>query len=198
MTALEHKKFGHVEALLAAGATPGIHEAAALGRIDELARFLTKEPELLESTDGYRQATPLYFAACLDQAEAIQFLANRGANVEARHSGGWTPLLAAGYYKAYRAIQKLIELGANLSAADQHGYWRMPTGSMILHVLCNDTDAPLPLLSLIVEAGADLAARTAAGLTPLEMAVKKGNAAAAEILRKHGAALEIDGRNFAE
>jgi ankyrin repeat protein len=190
MTALEHRKFAHVEALLTAGASPGIHEAAALGRTDDLTRFLDREPELLESSDGYRQATPLYFAACLDQAKVIELLVGRGANKEARHGGGWTPLLAAGYFKAYGAIRSLIELGANVKAADQNGYWGVPAESTILHMLCDDAAAPLTLLSLALQSGADPGARRADGLTPIEVAVRKGIEPAAEILntpdRSHG------------
>jgi ankyrin repeat protein len=186
MTALEHRKFAHVDALLAAGATPGIHEAAALGKTEDLAPLLVQEPELIESTDGYRHATPLYFAACLDQVKVIEFLVGLGANLEASHGGGWTPLLAAGYFKAYGAINRLIELGAKLSAADEHGYWRVPAGSTILHILCKDAVVPLALLSLALQSGADPTARTADGLTPLDVAVKAGNEQAAEILRTQG------------
>ena len=184
MTALEHKKHDHAAALLAAGAEPTVHEAAALGRVDRLASMLDDDPLLLEARELYRGATPVYFAACLDKPNAIALLAARGADLEARHVGEWTPLLAAAYYGAERAVNTLVVLGANVTARSLSGHWRVPAGATVLQLLCDrKTAPPADLVRRLIALGAAPTAYAADGRTAADIATARGHAQLAEILK---------------
>ena len=74
--------------------------------------------------------TLLHFAARSCNDKLIDYLVNRGANIEARNCDGETPLLLFCHYianvsineKEFRALKTLLGLGANVNAQDNKGY----------------------------------------------------------------------------
>src|SRR4051812_34264769 len=77
------QRFDMVEAILEhRGDALDVFEAAALGRVDLLAKWTALDPRTVNSfaTDGF---TPLQLAAFFAQPEAVGLLLQRGANVEA-------------------------------------------------------------------------------------------------------------------
>ena len=80
------------------------------------------------------------------------------------------------------------------------------TPSLLLHAshlhTSVDTDAPdLEIIQLLLEAGDHVdkipkSGRPYAGEAPIHVATRRGNAAAIELLRKHGADVNIKGKNF--
>ena len=79
--------------LLAYGARVDIYLACALGRLDEVRRFLEVDPRLLSSDDRAGQ-TPLDWAVRGGQKEVAEFLLARGADINAGPEG-FTPLCVA-------------------------------------------------------------------------------------------------------
>jgi hypothetical protein len=108
--------------------------------------------------------TPLHHAAKRDLAKAVEFLAQKGAALEATNLSGETALHQAVKADAAEATRSLLALGASLSARDA-------MGDTPLHVAVLWTaERCLPLL---VQAGADVNAYDFAGETPLHQAVRK-------------------------
>ncbi len=175
MTAIEHGEDEIVNALIDAGAHVGVHEAAALGQVDELAGLLDASPGLVDSRDTYRYATPLYYAACRNQVEAIDLLMNRGADVDAQDkaygdSNHWTPLIRAGDAQCQEAVCSLLEHGASPDFATLTERWGTPAGSTILHIACRRKSTPISLIEILLEHGADVSVKDDKGQTPLEIA----------------------------
>ena len=54
-------------------------------------------------------------------ADAVRALIEKGANINAKDSDGWTPLMQAAYYGYANVVQVLIERGADVNARDRSG-----------------------------------------------------------------------------
>jgi ankyrin repeat protein len=125
-----------------------IHHAARIGDVERVASILDRSPHYLEETNRLG-LTPLLDATWEDQAEVVDLLVRRGANLRATCSlssedGAWTALHIAANFGSKRSADVLIR------------------------------------------AGADVNARTIRGDTPLDLAVEKGRAGIAELLRTNG------------
>ena len=53
--------------------------------------------------------------------EIVQLLLEKGAEIEARDTYGWTPLMIAIWYSTPKIVQLLIEKGAEVNARDKDG-----------------------------------------------------------------------------
>ena len=60
-------------------------------------------------------STPLHFASCCDNTDAMQLLIEAGADIDARSDIGLTPLHWAALCGNTAAIQLLIGAGANVT-----------------------------------------------------------------------------------
>ena len=99
--------------------------------------------------------TPLHWATT---NEAVTALLQAGANLEARNENGLTPLHWA---TTSEAVTALLQAGANLEARDE--YRGTP-----LHRAAELSNNPA-VIKVILDAGADTAARNAAGKTPWDL-----------------------------
>ena len=69
-----------------------------------------------------QEVTPLHIAASGNDLQKVVLLLEKGAELEARSTNGWTPLMiAAGYSSTPEIVALLIEKGAELEARDTAG-----------------------------------------------------------------------------
>lgn len=100
-----------------------LHEAAALGRMDDLVEGAAQNPGSPNSlsADGF---TALGFASYFGQIEAVQWLLEQGCdpNVVSQNSLGVAPLhsaLSAGYLEV---VYQLVKYGADVNLASAEGW----------------------------------------------------------------------------
>lgn len=98
--------------------------AASQGNLEAVRRYLAAGAEIDATfvapgipTSG---ATPLHLAVLADQCEMVDFLVEKGANVNARQKNedGGTPLHWAAFLGRIEVARRLIEAGADVNAED--------------------------------------------------------------------------------
>jgi ankyrin repeat protein len=108
---------------------------------------------------------------------------------------GWTALHLAAFTGQRDVAAALVARGASVAA------WSMnSTANQPLHAALAGREEPA-LVRLLVESGADVNARAAAGWTPLHLAASRGNVALVDYLLERGAdptARADDGRTPAQ
>ena len=138
-------------------------------------------------------------ADATDRAPIVRCLVELGANLDAAEALHGTPLHTAAARLQTSVVEALLELGADPNM-------RAEAGIAVLHVLAWYAASPdhiEPTIAALVDGGADVNAATtmpfefplgarvrfAAGSTPLDVAVRRGTAAAriAELLKQRGA-----------
>lgn len=195
-TALQHASIVTVSAMLDAGADPradiGDDAMAYAYPPDLLAKLqvLSDRGFSVEGTSTRGRA--LHVAASHNDVEAIAFLLDHGANIEAK--GGdyqFTPLLEAAYSGANDAVRLLVERGANPKAGTEH------FGSPIYAAAFSGKRETVRLL-LSLNLGIDLqAGRQSDGATPLHFAYWNADPEMVRLLVDAGAkpdARTTDGR----
>ncbi|EFM10633.1 Ankyrin [Paenibacillus curdlanolyticus YK9] len=162
-----------------------LFQAAKSGDALRLQAMLEAHRQLanMENADGL---TPLGYAAHFGNKEAVQILLDYGAEVDAvSHSKvsfipSNTALHAAiAGERKLDVIRLLLDHQANTTIADSNGHTCLHSAAF--------HDDNVELLRLLIEHGADVNARVEGGDTALSIAVQRGNASAAELLRQHGA-----------
>ncbi|MBN1825517.1 MAG: ankyrin repeat domain-containing protein [Candidatus Eisenbacteria bacterium] len=174
-----------VERLVAAGADPNASTSedntplldAVMRDNAPIVRALLRngaDPNMANSWGG----TPLHGAARNGRPELVEVLLANGADPDHRTGRGDTPLSAASNEGHIEIVATLLEAGANTETADTtYGYTPLH-----LAALYGYGDIAEALLS----AGAPVNPEDREGRTPLLLASARGNAGAAEILRKAG------------
>jgi len=190
------------------GGTPAIY-AARTGNVDVI-KFLASKGADLKAVNG--NFSLLHDAVFSGRVEAIEYLLDRGLDINGLGGEGPTPLILAVDVGNIPAALALVRRGADINAVDKNGisvfrYAVMKgatdlvaqaiakksdisaadprTGKTVLH------EAALRGYSAIVadllKAGADKNAKDKGGRTALSYALKYGNQASADVLRKAGA-----------
>lgn len=121
---------------------------------------------------------PLHRAAYGDQAAAITFLLENGANIEARNERGWTALHLAALCGNTRTIKTLLAAGADPNAPDQENVTPLHMAAEAGHL-----DAAKALLLF----NANVNAVDKHGITPLHWAAFDGRRQMVSCLLAHGA-----------
>lgn len=164
--------------LLAVRPQVDIHEAAAAGLADRLATLLAEDPGLANAfaPDGF---TPLGLAAFFGQAEVVDLLLQRGADVNAvaQNATRYTALTGAVARGDAKIVATLLAHGAN----PKHRYG---PGYTPLHEAA--ASGKTEIVAVLLKYGADANACTDEGQTPLALALERGQQATAEILRQYG------------
>jgi ankyrin repeat protein len=90
------------------------------GNLDRAKAIVEKSPALVTSADdsGF---TPLHIAATAGRVDIIEYLLQRGADIEARTAGGQTPLFQTVPLASAEAFDCLLRKGARLGARDNSG-----------------------------------------------------------------------------
>lgn len=105
-------------------------------------------------------------AVIADDMPRIQFLLEKGADINARDAQGYTPLTNALRLQYLRVSKMLIEKGADIRINDANGW-----PPLLLAAMKND----LKLVKLLVESKADLTAKNHEGLSVLHVASEFGS-----------------------
>ncbi len=155
-----------VEALLAAGVLPTIHEAAILGDVETLDARLAEDPSRLHtpSPDGW---TPLHLAVHFGHDNVARELLSRGADVNAlsKNAEANTPLHAAAAGAQPALVPLLVDQGATVDA-------RGAGGHTPLHVAA--ANGSEHVVKALLAAGADPSIPNDAGHTPRDVAIERG------------------------
>jgi len=151
--------------------------------------------------------TLLYYAIFHvgDQAkDAIKLLIKKGANVNVKDRGGFTPLIYAIWLNYRDVVELLINSGADVNAEDSEGftpyYWATMQGRKdfvellvakgatpvsTIHLAAREGD--LEKVKAFIEKGSDINARDKSGETPLFFAVLADNNDVTKFLLAKGA-----------
>lgn len=174
--ALYYGKQSAVEALLTAGVSVTIHEAAALGDTDTLEYMLNLEPRLISETsfDGW---TPLHLACFFGGYEAVEMLLERGADANARSGNGLSnmPIHAAAAGNRTAIVRLLLEKGANPNV-QQRGGWTP--------IQLSADHCDVVMTELLLQYGADPHIAKDDGKTAFSVAEERGHAKILEILQR--------------
>jgi ankyrin repeat protein len=131
---------------------------------------------------GRDKRTALHEAADGQRADAARLLLSHGADVNARDSGGDTPLLVAARRGAADVIDVLLGAGADMAATDVRG-----GTALMLAVAAQSRQS----VELLLAKGADVGPRDAHGLSVLDLAERAGTTptatAISQALKAHGA-----------
>ncbi len=163
-----------VEALLEAGATLDVFDAAATGQTDVVRSELARDPRLAHaySTDGF---TALGLASFFGHRESAEVLLAAGARVNdaSRNPMRVAPLhsaLAGGHIEV---VELLLDAGADVNVVQADGYTP-------LHEAAQNGDRATA--ERLANAGADPHARLDDGSTPADSARKAGHVPLADWL----------------
>jgi ankyrin repeat protein len=162
--------------LIDAGAHLTIHEAAATGAQERLEQILQMDPSAINSysVDGW---TPLHLAVFFGRVNIVHLLHSKGADLNAvsKSDERVKPLHSALANPNNAAVaQLLIDYGADVNATQALGYTPLHyAASYGLEGIVRN------LLSHSV----DRKARTIEGKTAQDLAIEKGHAAVADLLK---------------
>jgi ankyrin repeat protein len=123
--------------------------------------------------------TSVVAAAEARDADAVRALLQQGADVNAAQGDGMTALHWAALNGDVDLASMLLYAGGNPGATTRLGAYTP------LHLACRDGRAAM--VKLLVDRGADVAARTTTGATPLMLAARAGQADAVRVLLDRGA-----------
>jgi len=200
LCAIHEKNAATAEALLQSGA-----QSDAPGKVDWQPHSVNFH---YEGALGRGLATPLWLAVDMDQSPMVQLLLKHkadpndaldgqsllfralsdtnilaslleaGGSVEARRTDGWTLLASAVAQKQFTSVQWLLKFKADPNKSQIQGE------SMLFYTLTETN-----ILEALLDAGAkvDPVTKDESNWTPLGAAARNNNAAALEILLKHGA-----------
>ena len=116
----------------------------------------------LEATDGYG-LTPLHYAARRGDTKMVSLLVEAGVDVDAKTPDEETALYLAVRHRATGCVEVLLAAGASLNLREGHGL------TPSLHYAARRGNTKI--VSLLVEAGLDVDAKTPDGETALYLAV---------------------------
>ncbi|CAI9719233.1 transient receptor potential cation channel subfamily A member 1-like isoform X3 [Octopus vulgaris] len=169
-----------------------VHCASSQGKVEILEYMQKYQPEKFSSAISMadlHKMTPLHRAAQLNQAAAVHFLLDRGADINALDSHGRTPLLLAASKGHWEMVQVLIKRGANLLVKDE-------SYRNFLHLAIeNGSHLNLFWNSLRKHSKDLLNERDISGWTPLHYAAKMGHLTAIDDLMKLGAIVNLKNNN---
>lgn len=149
-----------------------------------LETLVDANPALVRSTDA-AGSTPLHHAAAFGTLDSLVFLADRGADIDAKNRRGSTPLFWALHDEA--KVRWLVSRGAAVNIKQIEGRTPVYQAS----VLGNG----FAVLRLLLDNGGDPNIATLNGLTPLSAAALRGDVESMRLLIAKGA--RVDARNGA-
>jgi ankyrin repeat protein len=169
-----------------------ILHAASLGDDTETVRLLVNAGVNVNAAD-FAGFTPLIHAAANRNLDTVRLLLAGGADVNARSGDGsfqkvkvgsialghWTPLTASVSLATPELVRTLLDAGAKVDVPDVRGM--TPLMLAVAHDRQN-----IEVIRLLIARGADVNAKSRAGETALDWAVKIGATPAIDVVRRAG------------
>lgn len=158
---------------------------------DKLAKQGFLEPPSLDSEETAKGAEPLTGDFYMDERDTdfveaslkgrldtVRALLNRGVNVNARGSNGFTALMMACWWGHLEVARLLLERGANVNAKSPDGYTALMEACRF---------GRFEVAKLLLKRGADVHTKTETGKTARTFAKEKGHKDLEGLLLKYGA-----------
>jgi len=130
-----------------------LYLAAEEGRLADVRRIIEKDPDLVNSFSTVpdlrdTKYTPLHLASRYGHKPVVEYLLEKGADLEARTNKKETPLFlaAAANHRAIAAV--LIDKGADVNARDENGWTPLRVGTNFI-----DLQDRRPLADLLKQHG---------------------------------------------
>jgi hypothetical protein len=158
-----------------------IHDAARKGDVKKIQALLASDPKLVADKDGDGD-TPLHVAAKFGQLEAAQALVAAGADVNIKNTeapflpGDLWDVIGSSNHKD--PVELLRVHGVN-TEDNKNGYTPLDLAAFSVHYM--------PMVKFLIDKGADVNAKSAAGATPLFWAVLRQQRDEVQYLVDHGA-----------
>lgn len=156
-----------------------IHEAAKAGDLQKVQALITADPDAVNLKDGSGR-TPLHWAARNDHLGVVEFLLNRGADVQAVDNLGYTAL----YYSVWlgrkiEITERLISRGSDVN---------FNKGGVPLLFLAS-REGKEEIAAMLIAHRAKVNEPDIVGKTPLHIAVEGRHQNIVELLLNNGASL---------
>lgn len=166
-----------IETLLANGSNPNTDGglALALAALSDnitAVRALVDKGADVNAQAGLYHSAPLHWACKNGNLEMTAFLLDRGAQVNAVNSGGWTPLIAASSKDA-DIVRLLLAKGAHVDQRDGYGY------TSLMYAAKNGN---VEVIQVLLNAGAKTNLRAPGGETAADLAKKSRSEEAVRML----------------
>ncbi|KAA0212265.1 ankyrin repeat domain-containing protein [bacterium] len=169
-------KMAFVEALLGYRAKLDVFEAAALGKLDKLARILDAEPAAVNewTSDGFQ---PQHLAAFFAQPDALRLLLERGGQIgiHSKNALSVRAIHCAAAGRSLACVNLLLERGADPNARQAGGFTPLHSAAQ---------NGSVEMVKVLLERGADHTLATDDGRLALDFAKEKGHAGVVALLEK--------------
>ena len=156
-----------------------VFEASVIGDLERLKKIVSHDATSVSSysPDGF---TALALASYLGQKESVDYLIEKGADVNAvaRNETGFTALTGAVTENHNEIVKVLVKNGARVNHRYEGGF------TPLMHAAYSEN---AELVRFLLQNGADPAAKNGEGKSPLTFAQEKNNSQIIELLRKNGA-----------
>jgi uncharacterized protein len=156
-----------------------VFEASVIGDLERLKKIVSHDAASVSSysPDGF---TALALASYLGQKESVDYLIEKGADVNAlaRNETGFTALTGAVTQNHNEIAKVLVKNGAHVDHIYEGGF------TPLMHAAHSGN---VELVSFLLQNGADPTAKNGEGKSPLTFAQEKNNPRIIELLRKNGA-----------
>eukprot|EP01116_Phalansterium_solitarium_P011086 TRINITY_DN26693_c0_g1_i1.p1 TRINITY_DN26693_c0_g1~~TRINITY_DN26693_c0_g1_i1.p1 ORF type:complete len:512 (+),score=120.65 TRINITY_DN26693_c0_g1_i1:48-1583(+) len=165
------------------GGYSALYRACQYGHL-RLVRMLIEESAMpLESTMGDAPnrgdgSTAFYIACQENQTHVVQYLINRGANIECTFKNGFTPMYIAAEKGNLEVVKILYGHGARINMpADRNAF--------PLYIAAQNGHAQV--VEFLIDHGADTEIKFNGLYKPIYIAQSRGNTAVVELMRRKGA-----------